>query len=174
MVTNKAFEKDQIPIEVEGRTYYGCCEMCKTALTNDPEKRTAIDLIGHLSYSQAPALAKRHKVEVKKTPRPRRGFSPRKSAHMTRQNSASCFWKSVFWIRRISDPPQAATTGRWTAPNAIEWILGNFKKPWRRNLLRNETNRRRQKQRGGTAKQRHSSINWDFRRSASLHSVIFH
>jgi YHS domain-containing protein len=56
MVTNKAFEKDQIPIEVEGRTYYGCCEMCKTALANNPEKRTAIDPISNHKVDKSMAV----------------------------------------------------------------------------------------------------------------------
>jgi len=56
MVTNKAFEKDQIPIEVEGRTYYGCCEMCKTALSNDPEKRIAVDPISNKKVDKSSAV----------------------------------------------------------------------------------------------------------------------
>lgn len=56
MVTNKAFEKDQIPVEVEGRTYYGCCEMCKTALSNDPEKRSAIDPISNKKVDKSSAV----------------------------------------------------------------------------------------------------------------------
>jgi YHS domain-containing protein len=56
MVTNKAFEKDQIPIEVEGRTYYGCCEMCKTALSSDPEKRTAVDPISNKKVDKSSAV----------------------------------------------------------------------------------------------------------------------
>ena len=47
---------------------------------------------------------------------------------MTRPNSASCFWKSACWIRRISDPPPAATTFSWTPPNATEWILKSSRK----------------------------------------------
>src|ERR1700730_14205633 len=56
MVTNKAFEKDQIPIEVEGRTYYGCCEMCKTALSNNPEKRTAVDPVSNKKVDKSSAV----------------------------------------------------------------------------------------------------------------------
>ena len=43
MVNNKVFDKDQIPVPVEGRTYYGCCEMCKERLAKDPHARTAVD-----------------------------------------------------------------------------------------------------------------------------------
>ena len=85
-------------------------------------------LIGHLSYSQVPALAKRHRVEAKKTLRPRRSFWPSKSANMTSPNSASCFWKSACWIRLINVPPPAATTFSWTPPNATEWIPRSCKR----------------------------------------------
>lgn len=43
MVNNKVFDKDQIPVPVEGRTYFGCCEMCKERLAKDPQARTAVD-----------------------------------------------------------------------------------------------------------------------------------
>jgi hypothetical protein len=53
---------------------------------------------------------------------------------MTRPNFASCFWKSACWIRRISDPPPAATTFSWTPPNAIEWMLKSSRRPWPKEL----------------------------------------
>ena len=46
----------QIPIEVEGATYFGCCEMCKTKLANDPSSRTAIDPVSGASVDKAKAI----------------------------------------------------------------------------------------------------------------------
>ena len=43
MVNDQAMGKDQIPVEVEGRTYYGCCAMCKGRLAQDASVRTAVD-----------------------------------------------------------------------------------------------------------------------------------
>ncbi len=43
MVNNQYMGKPQIPVAVEGRTYYGCCAMCKDRLNNDPSSRTAQD-----------------------------------------------------------------------------------------------------------------------------------
>src|SRR5258705_11912729 len=43
MINEHAMGKDQIPVEVEGKTYYGCCEMCKKALATDASKRMAVD-----------------------------------------------------------------------------------------------------------------------------------
>src|SRR6185436_14654915 len=41
MVNEQAMGKDQIPVEVDGKTYYGCCEMCKKTLATSAEKRVA-------------------------------------------------------------------------------------------------------------------------------------
>jgi YHS domain-containing protein len=43
MVNDQLFGRDQIPIQVEGRTYYGCCEMCKERLARDAAARTSVD-----------------------------------------------------------------------------------------------------------------------------------
>ncbi|MGH7884082.1 MAG: hypothetical protein ACRENO_00145 [Thermodesulfobacteriota bacterium] len=53
MVTDKVFNKEQIPVEVEGKTYYGCCEMCKGNLENDPSIRAAIDPVSGKSVDKA-------------------------------------------------------------------------------------------------------------------------
>jgi len=56
MINERLFEKDQIPIEVEGRTYYGCCEMCKTALAKDATKRVGIDPVTGKKVDKATAI----------------------------------------------------------------------------------------------------------------------
>ena len=47
MVNNQVFEKDQIPVAVDGKTYYGCCEMCKERLAKgakaDQEWKDKVD-----------------------------------------------------------------------------------------------------------------------------------
>jgi len=43
MVNDQFMGKPQIPVEVEGRTYYGCCAMCKDKLNQQPEARIAQD-----------------------------------------------------------------------------------------------------------------------------------
>lgn len=43
MITNQRYDKEQIPTSVEGKTYYGCCEMCKAKLQNDSNTRFAVD-----------------------------------------------------------------------------------------------------------------------------------
>lgn len=48
MVNNKVFDKAQIPVEVDGKTYYGCCSMCKKKLQISSELRNAKDPVsGH-------------------------------------------------------------------------------------------------------------------------------
>src|SRR5688572_6851843 len=56
MVNEMAMGKEQIPVEVEGKTYYGCCEMCKTALANDAAKRTAKDPVSGKAVDKAKAV----------------------------------------------------------------------------------------------------------------------
>jgi YHS domain-containing protein len=56
MVNNQVFEKDQIPVEVQGRTYYGCCEMCKKRLALDLEARQAVDPVSGKTVDKATAV----------------------------------------------------------------------------------------------------------------------
>lgn len=56
MVNNAAFDKPQIPVDVNGKTYYGCCPMCKERLTKDVSARTAIDPVSGKSVDKAEAV----------------------------------------------------------------------------------------------------------------------
>ena len=56
MINNQRFNKVQIPVEVEGRTYYGCCEMCKDKLNKDPKSRVAKDPVSGKEVDKAKAV----------------------------------------------------------------------------------------------------------------------
>lgn len=56
MVNEQAMGKDQIPVQVEGKTYYGCCEMCKESLAKNADKRTAIDPVSGKAVDKATAV----------------------------------------------------------------------------------------------------------------------
>lgn len=56
MINNQVFEKDQIPVAVQGKTYYGCCEMCKERLAKDAEARTATDPVTGKKVDKATAV----------------------------------------------------------------------------------------------------------------------
>lgn len=56
MINEHAMGKDQIPIEIEGKTYYGCCEMCKKALAADAAKRVALDPVSGKQVDKATAV----------------------------------------------------------------------------------------------------------------------
>jgi len=43
MVNNQSYDKPQILVDVEEKSYYGCCAMCKTRLLKDPDIRAALD-----------------------------------------------------------------------------------------------------------------------------------
>jgi YHS domain-containing protein len=56
MINEHAMGKDQIPVEVGGRTYYGCCEMCKKALAENADKRVAKDPVSSRQVDKATAV----------------------------------------------------------------------------------------------------------------------
>ncbi|HEV2856434.1 MAG TPA: TRASH domain-containing protein [Thermoanaerobaculia bacterium] len=56
MVNNTVFDKDQIPVQVENKTYYGCCEMCKERLSRDVTARTATDPVTGKTVDKATAV----------------------------------------------------------------------------------------------------------------------
>ena len=56
MVNDTVFERDQIPVVVEGRTYYGCCEMCKERLAKDAKIRAAVDPASGKAVDKATAF----------------------------------------------------------------------------------------------------------------------
>jgi YHS domain-containing protein len=56
MINNQRFNKEQIPIAVGNRTYYGCCQMCKDKLRNDPRSRAAIDPVSKKKVDKATAI----------------------------------------------------------------------------------------------------------------------
>jgi len=56
MITNQEFAREQIPVELEGKTYYGCCEMCKAKIKNNPKSREATDPISGNKVDKADAV----------------------------------------------------------------------------------------------------------------------
>ena len=56
MVNNQFMGKPQIPIDVGGKTYYGCCEMCKGRLGADAAARTATDPVTGEPVDKAAAV----------------------------------------------------------------------------------------------------------------------
>ena len=56
MVNNKRFDKVQIPTEVNGKTYYGCCSMCKAKLEQSQELREAKDPVSGNIVDKASAV----------------------------------------------------------------------------------------------------------------------
>ena len=56
MINNTFFPKHQIPVQVDGKTYFGCCEMCKGRLASDAAARTATDPITGKTVDKATAV----------------------------------------------------------------------------------------------------------------------
>jgi len=56
MVTKKHFASEQMQVNVEGRTYYACCDMCKTQLLEDPSMRADVDPVSGNKVDKATAV----------------------------------------------------------------------------------------------------------------------
>jgi YHS domain-containing protein len=56
MVNDRSYPKPQIAVPVDDRTYYGCCEMCKTALGTSTKHRSGIDPVTGNSVDKASAV----------------------------------------------------------------------------------------------------------------------
>ncbi len=56
-MTNDAyFGRTQIPVHVNGKTYYGCCQGCVETLTNNEKARTATDPVSGNKVDKATAV----------------------------------------------------------------------------------------------------------------------
>ena len=56
MINEQDMKKEQIPIEIDGKTYYGCCDMCKQALAKNADKRVAVDPVTGKKVDKATAV----------------------------------------------------------------------------------------------------------------------
>jgi YHS domain-containing protein len=56
MMNDRVMGHPQIPVVVEGKTYYGCCAMCKDRLNQDAAARTATDPVTGKSVDKAKAV----------------------------------------------------------------------------------------------------------------------
>jgi YHS domain-containing protein len=55
MINDTLFPREQIPVAVGGKTYFGCCEMCKERLASQPEARKAVDPVTGKEVDKASA-----------------------------------------------------------------------------------------------------------------------
>jgi YHS domain-containing protein len=56
MVNNQYMRRPQIPTTVDGKTYYGCCPMCKGRLEKEASARTAKDPVTGRDVDKAVAV----------------------------------------------------------------------------------------------------------------------
>lgn len=57
MMNDQLFDRPMIPVEVEGETYFGCCEMCKARLAADASLRASKDPVSGRPVDKASAIA---------------------------------------------------------------------------------------------------------------------
>lgn len=56
MVNNKLLQTVQIPVVVADKTYYGCCEMCKAQLNDNPSSRLSKDPVSGKTVDKATSV----------------------------------------------------------------------------------------------------------------------
>ncbi len=56
MVNDRFMGAEQIPVNVDGKTYYGCCAACKDKLQTSAAARTAADPVTGASVDKAAAV----------------------------------------------------------------------------------------------------------------------
>ena len=56
MVNNAYMGKKQFDVKFQGKTYYGCCEMCKERIPKDASVRVATDPYSHKQVDKAVAV----------------------------------------------------------------------------------------------------------------------
>lgn len=59
MVTDHYMGVPQIPVKAEGKTYYGCCQMCAGTIQNDSGVRHAADPVTGVPVDKAKAVIAR-------------------------------------------------------------------------------------------------------------------
>ena len=56
MINDRSMSNEQIPVPIDGKTYYGCCPMCKERLAKDEASRYAIDPVSGKKVDKAKAV----------------------------------------------------------------------------------------------------------------------
>ncbi|WP_134089062.1 hypothetical protein [Olivibacter sp. XZL3] len=56
MVNDAYMGKKQFDVKFDGKTYYGCCEMCKERIPKDADVRVALDPYSHKQVDKALAV----------------------------------------------------------------------------------------------------------------------
>lgn len=56
MINDRSMAMEQIPVAIEGKTYYGCCPMCKERLEKDEASRYAVDPVSGKKVDKAKAV----------------------------------------------------------------------------------------------------------------------
>ena len=56
MVNDAVYDKKQVHVQVDGRDYYGCCEMCKERLATNGSLRVAVDPVSGREVDKATAV----------------------------------------------------------------------------------------------------------------------
>jgi YHS domain-containing protein len=59
MVNNRYMGTPQIPVLVDGKTYYGCCKMCEARLKQEARLWSSVDPVSRRTVDKATAVIAR-------------------------------------------------------------------------------------------------------------------
>jgi hypothetical protein len=106
----KRIEKEKVAITTRHRILVTILQSVSAPLKKADLMAVANYLIGHLSYSQIPALAKRHKVETKKDSASAQDLFAKRVSTYDEAELCKLLWKLAYWIQHISDPTRSGMT----------------------------------------------------------------
>ncbi len=141
----KRIEKEKLAITTRHRILATILQRVSAPLKKADLLTVAHYLIGHLPYSQVPALAKRHKVEAKKDSASAQELLAKQVG--TYAEPELC--KLLLEVSLLDSAYQRSTASRgdvlMDAAKRYRVDTENCKRPWQWNLPRNETKRRKAK-----------------------------
>jgi hypothetical protein len=135
----KRIQKEKLAITTRHRILATTLQQVSAPLKKADLQAIAQYLVACLSYNQVPALAKRHKVEVKKDSDSAQELLAKQVPTYDESELGKLLFEISLLDLGISDSLQAATTFSWTPPNATEWTLRRSRNQWQRSLPQNET-----------------------------------
>jgi ParB family chromosome partitioning protein len=136
----KRIEKERLAIMTRHRILATILQRVSAPLKKADLLAVAHYLTGHLSHSQVPALAKRHKVETKKDSASVQELLAKQAGSY--DEAELC--KLLLEISLLDSAYQRSTSGRndvliEARQNATAWMLKGSRKPWPRSSPRNGT-----------------------------------
>ena len=114
--------RPQIPVSVDGKTYYGCCAMCKDRLARDASARSALDPVSQKASRQSDGSDRQHLDRRGALLRERAESSGLRAAFRRELTPSRT---TVLCYDRCDDRSEVLTCRRARARSSRMWRQGN-------------------------------------------------